>query len=203
MAWWGQWVETPTPQPPPPLPPPPPPPPPLPSPLLAGCKVLYNITVMSHEHFSISNHRHLGCFFNSLFTVTTKNMKASRHWSIARGIYQLPVVSPHKGQVMKKAFPCHDMTIIHNYLGNDLSLSLIHFGHHLFTDNIGCEITIVVLSWLWWFHLTHWGWDKMDAIFQTTFSYAFSWMKMYKFWIRFHWCLFQGVQLTKSQHWFR
>ena len=27
--------------------------------------------------------------------------------------------------------------------------------------------------------LTHWGWDKMDAISQTTFSNAFSWMKMY------------------------
>ena len=25
-------------------------------------------------------------------------------------------------------------------------------------------------------HLTHWGWDKMAAIFQTTFSNAFSWM---------------------------
>ena len=26
--------------------------------------------------------------------------------------------------------------------------------------------------------LTHWGRDKMAAIFQTTFSYVFSWMKM-------------------------
>ena len=29
--------------------------------------------------------------------------------------------------------------------------------------------------------LTHWGRDKMAAIFQTTFSNAFSWMKMHKF----------------------
>ena len=29
--------------------------------------------------------------------------------------------------------------------------------------------------------LTHWGWDKMDTISQTTFSNAFSWMKMYEF----------------------
>ena len=27
--------------------------------------------------------------------------------------------------------------------------------------------------------LTHWGWDKMDAISQTTFSNAFSWMKIF------------------------
>ena len=34
--------------------------------------------------------------------------------------------------------------------------------------------------------LTHWGQDKMDAIFQTTFSNTFSWMKMYEFQLRFH-----------------
>ena len=33
--------------------------------------------------------------------------------------------------------------------------------------------------------LTHWGQDKMAAIFQTTLSNAFSWMKMYKFRFRF------------------
>ena len=44
--------------------------------------------------------------------------------------------------------------------------------------------------------LTHWGRDKMDAIFQTTFLNAFSWMKMYEF--RFHWSLFLRVQLQYS-----
>ena len=38
--------------------------------------------------------------------------------------------------------------------------------------------------------LTHWGRDKMAAIFQTTFSNAFPWMKMYEFRLRFHWSLF-------------
>ena len=51
--------------------------------------------------------------------------------------------------------------------------------------------------------LTHWGRDNMAAIFQTAFSNAFSWMKMYKFWWRFHWSLFPGFQLTIFQHWFR
>ena len=45
-------------------------------------------------------------------------------------------------------------------------------------------------------HLTHWGRDKMAAIFQTTFSNAFSWMKMFEFRLRFHWSLFPRVQLT-------
>ena len=43
--------------------------------------------------------------------------------------------------------------------------------------------------------LTHQGLD-MAAISQTTFSTAFSWMKIYKFRLRFHWSLFQRVQLT-------
>ena len=51
--------------------------------------------------------------------------------------------------------------------------------------------------------LTHWGRDKMDAIFQTTFSSEFSWMKMYKFRLRFLWNLFLGFELTIFHHWFR
>ena len=52
-------------------------------------------------------------------------------------------------------------------------------------------------------NLTHWGRDKMAAIFQTTFSNAFYWMKMYEYRLNFHWSLFLRVQLTISQHWFR
>ena len=50
---------------------------------------------------------------------------------------------------------------------------------------------------------THWGWDKMADILQTTFSTAFSWMKMFEFRLKFHWSLFLRVQLTKFQHSFR
>ena len=51
--------------------------------------------------------------------------------------------------------------------------------------------------------LTHLPLDKMAAIFQTTFSKTFSWMKMLEFWFNFHWNLFPRVQLTIIQHWFR
>ena len=51
--------------------------------------------------------------------------------------------------------------------------------------------------------LTHWGRDKMDAISQTTFSSAFSWMKILEFRLKFHWRLFLRVELTIFQHWFR
>ena len=51
--------------------------------------------------------------------------------------------------------------------------------------------------------LTYWGRDKMDAISQTTFLSAFSWMKTHECRLKFHWSLFIRVKLTISQHWFR
>ena len=59
-------------------------------------------------------------------------------------------------------------------------------------------------SWLVFLELslTYWGRDKMpDVIFQLTFSNEFSWMKMYKFQLRFHWSFFPRVQLSKFQYW--
>ena len=44
---------------------------------------------------------------------------------------------------------------------------------------------------------------QMDAIWQTTFSSAFSWMKMFEFLSKFHWRLFLRVKLTIFQHWCR
>ena len=40
----------------------------------------------------------------------------------------------------------------------------------------------------------------MAVIAQMTDSNAFLWMKMYEFWLRFHWTLFSPVQLTIFQH---
>ena len=45
--------------------------------------------------------------------------------------------------------------------------------------------------------------DKMVAILQTIFSNAFSRMKSFVYWLKFHWRLFLRVQFTISQHWFR
>ena len=45
--------------------------------------------------------------------------------------------------------------------------------------------------------------DKVAAISQQIFSDAFSWMKSFVFWLKFHWSLFLMVQLTITQHWFR
>ena len=51
--------------------------------------------------------------------------------------------------------------------------------------------------------LSHWGRDKMDAVSQTMFSNAFSWIEMYESRLKFHWSLFLRFQLTVFPHWFR
>ena len=51
--------------------------------------------------------------------------------------------------------------------------------------------------------LTHWDWDKMAAIIQTTISNAFSWVKILEFRLKFHRSLFPRVQLTIYQHWLK
>ena len=60
----------------------------------------------------------------------------------------------------------------------------------------------VLYACVWFFsYWTQWGRDKMAAISQTTFSNAFSLMKMYEFRLRFHWSLFLSFELlTVFQH---
>ena len=74
----------------------------------------------------------------------------------------------------------------------------IHIGNqwiHITKDQ-GCGEFVFLL-------LTHWGRDKMDAMSQTIFSNAFSWMKMLQLRLKFHWSLFPRDQLTIFHHWFR
>ena len=81
--------------------------------------------------------------------------------------------------------------------------SLIRRGQQAITwANVGPDLYRQMAS-LGCNELTHWGRDKMDAISQTTFWSAFSWMKMFEFRLKFHWSLFLRVQLTIFQHWFR
>ena len=50
--------------------------------------------------------------------------------------------------------------------------------------------------------LTHGGRDKMSVFSQTTFSNAFSWMKILEFRLKIHWSLFLRVLSTIFQPWF-
>ena len=70
-----------------------------------------------------------------------------------------------------------------------------------FPKNVYIRSTLLVLHRME--NVTYGSRDKMVAIAETIFTNAFSWIKMYKFRLRFHWKLFSRVQLTISQHWFR
>ena len=49
------------------------------------------------------------CLFCIKPSKSESNIKASHHWPFVRGIHQSLVDSPHKGPVMWKGFPCHDV----------------------------------------------------------------------------------------------
>ena len=54
-----------------------------------------------------------------------------------------------------------------------------------------------------WADLAQHSLDKMAASSQTIFSDAFSQMKNFVFWLKFHWSLFLRVQLTITWYWVR
>ena len=58
------------------------------------------------------------------------------------------------------------------------------------------------LGWVYIVLLAHWGRDKMAAFSQTTFSNAFSWMKILELQLKFHLSLILWVLLTIFQYWF-
>ena len=81
---------------------------------------------------------------------------------------------------------CHEIA--------QLSFSLRHFKY----------TQLLLKHWLcgniFKLDLTHWGRDIVADISQTTISNEFFWMKMCKFWLRFHWSLFPRVKLTIFHH---
>ena len=144
--------------------------------------------------------------------------QSSASLAIVRGIHRSPVNSPCKGPVTRKCF--HLMTsscvviVLQTYLplvgyppvafylnktGRPIVLSCEYpaYHHPVGRKSVGHWTCPLENS------LTHRGRDKMAAIFQTTFSNAFSWRKMFKFRLRFHLSLFPRVHLTIFHHWFR
>ena len=128
------------------------------------------------------------------------------YWLFIRGIHHLPMDSLH--------IEPEKRTIIFGVSTNKLLKTQVRW--QLFEEpKRSCNIPIMHISW----NANHWfkikdvsprsQWvnslrpRQMDAISQTTFSNAFSWMKMLEFRLKFHWRLFPRVQLTISQHWFR
>ena len=79
-------------------------------------------------------------------------------------------------------FKCH-----HTTLGDILDVFSSRISFELNEHDEFNEVFISSSTTI--FILAHQGRCKMAAIFQTTFSNAFSWMKMYKFRLKLHWSL--------------
>ena len=130
-----------------------------------------------------------------------------RYWPFVRGIHRSPVNSPHKGQWRRALFSLI-CTWINGWVNNREAGDLRRHRTHY-------DVIVMIVatnSWkrpqLYMAELpptssTHLPLDKMAAISQTIFSGAFSWMKSFVFWCKFHWILFLRVQCTISQHWSR
>ena len=65
-----------------------------------------------HELHNVSNHRKLDCLVNYLIVITTtKTAKLWITYIFFREIHRSPEDSPHKGPAMRKAFPCHGVSM--------------------------------------------------------------------------------------------
>ena len=90
-----------------------------------------------------------------------------------------------------------------NYFQNVISFSdIVPYNCNISAWNWSNTLKIKSARWiLMVWCLTHWGRDKMAAIFQVTCLDAFPLMKMYKFRLGFPWSLLTRVQLTICRHW--
>ena len=127
-----------------------------------------------------------------------------RYWPFVLGIHQSLEDSHHKGQwcgaLMFSLIWTWTNGCANNQHAGDLRC---HHAHYDITVMTSTHWSLEQITTWACFNLTHWGRDKMAAVSQTMFSNAFSWMKIYEFWLIFHWSLFLRVQLTIFQHWFR
>ena len=97
---------------------------------------------------------------------------------------------------------------VYDRLISTMGFSILVRWHLYIESGPRCPMADLVHAWLIWVFslhsaLTLWGRDEMAPILQTTLSNAFSSMKKFEFWLKFHWNLSSSIQLTISQHWFR
>ena len=113
-----------------------------------------------------------------------------------RVIHRLPVDSPQKGPVTRKAFPLRDVITAFRR-GYPLVEKIECFNWTIPLWKVKSLLTRV--KWL----KKNWDRDKRAAISQTTFSDAFSHTKSVLCWFKFDWSEFLMVQLIINQLCFR
>ena len=190
-------------------------------------KLHYSGVIMCH---GVLNHQRLDCLFSRLFRRRSKKTSKLRVTGLCEGYPLVTGRFPSQRASNAETFPFNGVimkTMLWN-LWDEPSLQ-DRFMRHIFKDIFtayfqGCqsadkcaqkmftlfggEIRIFLKNQI----------DTMVVVnafistsrprqdgrhFQTIFLNAISWMKMYKFRLRFHRRLFLRVQLTIHQHWFR
>ena len=81
-----------------------------------------SVTVMSHERHGVSHIWQLDCLFNSLI-LTTKKVSKLCIIITGPGNSLVTVIFPHRGPMMQKVFPCHNVIFrfIEKVVSNNLS----------------------------------------------------------------------------------
>ena len=152
-------------------------------------------------HDSVSNNQPNDCLLNRLFRRKSKKTPKLRVTGLCA------VNSPGTGEFpAEMASNAENVSIWWRHHVSKLDFQFIVWIDALFTSckNVVWQMPSCMLPLkIALISLTHWGRDKMAAIFQTTFSNGFSWMKMYEFWLTFHWSLFLRIKSTIFRHWFR
>ena len=143
-----------------------------------------------NEHDGVSNHYPHGCLLNSLYRRRSKKTSNLRVTGLCEGSSPVTGEFPAQRVVTRKMLPFDDVIM------DTLPCSQLIWRPGTVDLIYRCPI-------FKWLVLKHWGRDKIVVNFLTTFSNALSWMKIYKFRLRFHLRLFPRAQLTMFQHWFR
>ena len=150
------------------------------------------------------NHRRLDCLLNHLFRRLSTKTSKLYVTDLCEGI---PMVIG--GFASQRASNAENVSIDDIMWGGAVFLSVtnpappLRFLQEIWGISLLKPTIIHTLQTVVTLNLTHWGRDKMDTISHTTLWNAFSWMKMLKFWLKFHWSFFIKAQLTIFQHWFR
>ena len=92
------------------------------------------LTVTSHEHHGVSNHRQLDCLFDTFFRRTPKKQT---NWSFLS--HRLTVDFPHIRPIMRKVFPCHDIIMVVNTSSVLMIPSFASHANHYGVPN-GCDM---------------------------------------------------------------
>ena len=113
--------------------------------------LLITITVMSHDHHGVLNHRQLHCLVNRLFPCSSKKTPKLRATSpFVRGIYRPLVDSHHKGLVTRKAFPRDDVIMHVKYSRVSVQHGVIYYSTAYRSTTTNGEHTCCLYSTVWY-----------------------------------------------------